>query len=253
MKTALLGLALAAATAESQMAQAPVPIGDPESWILIGDFPASAPAGEEAFVSYRLTIGADERVKACDGSDGMRPPAEQASSPYVQRTCDLLRDRARFIPATDAEGRAVAGVYSGIGRWSRFDMGGGRMITHPLPVWPQEPSAPSTLPPLIIEQRPARLLFDPAEFVDRTYPPAARREQLEGTVGYVARVGADGRVTACTIVASSNHADLDEATCRLLLRYARFSPAIGDRGEPVAQDWEGQLSWRLPQDAPGGG
>jgi len=75
---------------------------------------------------------------------------------------------------------------------------------------------------------------------DADYPSRAQREERAGTVGYALDVAADGRVTGCQITKSSGHADLDEATCRLLPRRARFESGKAFR-------YEGEQVWRLPQ------
>jgi len=90
------------------------------------------------------------------------------------------------------------------------------------------------------EHKPQPRTSPDAWLSDADYPSRARREERAGTVGYALEVAADGRVTGCQITKSSGHADLDEATCRLLPRRARF-----ERGK--AFRFEGKQVWRLPQ------
>ncbi|MBV2147432.1 energy transducer TonB [Sphingobium sp. AS12] len=79
----------------------------------------------------------------------------------------------------------------------------------------------------------------PAAWVsDADYPSAAQRERRQGVTGYKLEVNADGQATSCIVTSSSGHADLDEATCRLLPRRARFS------GSGV---YESRVTWRLPE------
>lgn len=75
---------------------------------------------------------------------------------------------------------------------------------------------------------------------DADYPSRAQREGRSGTVGYKLEVGADGRVSSCVVTASSGHPDLDEATCRIIPRRARFSG-----GSPAV--YENKLNWKLPE------
>lgn len=75
---------------------------------------------------------------------------------------------------------------------------------------------------------------------DADYPSRAQREERSGATGYRLEVGPDGRVTNCTVTKSSGHPDLDEATCRILPRRARFSKI----GNGV---YEGTMEWRLPE------
>lgn len=89
----------------------------------------------------------------------------------------------------------------------------------------------------------------PPLFSDADYPPSALRAGEQGTVRYRLDIGADGRVSACTITASSGSAALDSATCRLLRFRARFKPARDSAGRAVAANpVEGAIHWRLPPD-----
>lgn len=75
------------------------------SYVRDGDYPPSAvSADEQGRVTFRLRIGPDGRVLNCDviGSSG--------SLALDQATCRIMRSRARFTPARDAEGTAVTDV-----------------------------------------------------------------------------------------------------------------------------------------------
>jgi protein TonB len=78
------------------------------------------------------------------------------------------------------------------------------------------------------------------------YPAAARAQGLTGTARVRLDVAPTGRVTGCTILASSGTALLDAATCRLLSSRARFEPARDGAGKPVAGAVEVELPWSLP-------
>ena len=77
------------------------------------------------------------------------------------------------------------------------------------------------------------------------YPLAARRAGLEGTVYFRLDIDAEGRPSACTITQSSGHAVLDDATCPLLMKRARFNPARDDTGKAVAGSWNSRFRWSL--------
>lgn len=76
------------------------------------------------------------------------------------------------------------------------------------------------------------------------YPDAAYEAHAGGTVFVRLVVGADGRVSRCDIDESSGRADLDSATCRIILERYRYRPARDAEGNPVqevvhmAQVWE---------------
>ena len=80
------------------------------------------------------------------------------------------------------------------------------------------------------------------------YPAEAEEKGEEGAVGFRLEVGANGRVTRCTITQSSGSASLDSTTCRLMQTRARFTPARDSRGRPTADAVNSRIVWRLPED-----
>jgi protein TonB len=78
------------------------------------------------------------------------------------------------------------------------------------------------------------------------YPPSALRGEEQGVVAIALRIAADGRIDSCTVTASSGHPTLDQATCRLYQRRARFTPARDDAGAPVAGTFNDRVRWQLP-------
>jgi protein TonB len=83
-------------------------------------------------------------------------------------------------------------------------------------------------------------------FSDDDYPAAALRSEESGTTGYRLEIGANGRVTTCSVTSSSGSSSLDATTCRLLKQRARFSPATDSNGQPTADTYSGRITWRLP-------
>lgn len=73
------------------------------------------------------------------------------------------------------------------------------------------------------------------------------RRELTGTARFRLDIAASGKVTGCTITRSTGHEALDEATCRLVQRRARFQPARGSDGEPVAGSYSSAVLWQLPE------
>ena len=82
------------------------------------------------------------------------------------------------------------------------------------------------------------------------YPADAIRKEQQGLVSYRATVGIDGRVSQCEIVVSSGSASLDKATCQIIQRRARFSPARDQQGAPVEDHFDGRIRWVLPDPDP---
>lgn len=80
------------------------------------------------------------------------------------------------------------------------------------------------------------------------YAPAAIRAEQQGRVGVLLDIGADGRVSACTLLSSSGTALLDRSSCSLLRRRGRFTPARDGRGNPAPDRWNYSIDWKLTDD-----
>src|SRR3546814_9911859 len=68
------------------------------------------------------------------------------------------------------------------------------------------------------------------------YPADAMRQGHEGTSGFRLTYDATGRTTGCEITSPSGHAELDEATCRLLIERARFIPGRDAEGAQIRSE-----------------
>jgi protein TonB len=82
-------------------------------------------------------------------------------------------------------------------------------------------------------------------FTADDYPSDAVRNEDQGTVGVSLAIGTDGRVSNCNVTSSSGSRSLDSATCRILRSRARFSPAKGSNGQPMADTYNQRITWRL--------
>ncbi|HET9629761.1 MAG TPA: energy transducer TonB [Novosphingobium sp.] len=92
--------------------KAAVPKGNPGNWATTNDYPSRALREErEGTTGFRVTIGTDGRVTDCQITSS-------SGSPDLDQTaCDKIRQRARFIPATDGEGNPTTSTYSNRVRW----------------------------------------------------------------------------------------------------------------------------------------
>ncbi len=72
------------------------------------------------------------------------------------------------------------------------------------------------------------------------------RQELTGKARFRLEIAADGRVANCTITGSSGHPELDAATCALVSKRAKFQPARGHEGQPVAGSYSNAIDWQLP-------
>jgi len=113
-----------------------------------------------------------------------------------------------------------------------------------------DPPAPKPLP---TPQQPA---FDPvsakprndpgAWLRDNDYKSSWARRDLTGTARFRLDISKAGTITGCRVTGSTGHSELDAATCVLLEKRAKFEPARGRQGEPVAGTYSGAVRWELP-------
>jgi len=96
---------------------------------------------------------------------------------------------------------------------------------------------------------PVQPLGDPQQWVTPDdYPPAALRAQAEGIVRVALSIDAAGNLTNCRVDQSSGNADLDAATCALLMRRAKFTPAHDASGRAIASRALQRFHWEIPRD-----
>ena len=81
------------------------------------------------------------------------------------------------------------------------------------------------------------------EITSSDYPPDLRARDIGGRVGMVFTVGANGRVTSCTVTRSSGVPELDALTCRLIQQRFRYRPSTDRYGRPIADEVEGEHDW----------
>jgi protein TonB len=101
-----------------------------------------------------------------------------------------------------------------------------------IPPAPPAPPAPPPPPPAISKAAAAK--GNPASWVTNDdYPPSALRAEEQGSVGISFEINAEGRIENCTVTSSSGSSVLDQATCRLVTRRGRYSPALDAAGNPM--------------------
>jgi TonB family protein len=118
-----------------------------------------------------------------------------------------------------------------------------------LPTPPSLPQVPMPPPSARDLTRLASPRTNPGMWVTTDdYPAQALRLGLEGRVRTALTVVPTGRLAACAIVETSGSTSLDLATCRSLLRRARYTPATDARGMPTFATMQLAINWRLPSD-----
>ena len=80
------------------------------------------------------------------------------------------------------------------------------------------------------------------------YPPSAQRNKESGSTKIRVEIGTDGRVSSCTVTSSSGSSTLDEATCRLYTKRAKFTPAKDSAGNAMASSLSTGFRWVLPEE-----
>jgi protein TonB len=61
----------------------------------------------------------------------------------------------------------------------------------------------------------------------------------------VLSIGPNGRVAGCSVAASSGSRTLDSATCSILTRRAKFTPAQDSSGNPTSGSFRQTIRWVL--------
>ena len=81
-------------------------------------------------------------------------------------------------------------------------------------------------------------------FTTDDYPAEAAKKGVEGDVSFDVDVDVEGKPTACRITKSSGSPILDQTTCDIVLKRAKFKPATL-KGKAVASHYSKRTSWRL--------
>ncbi|MEL7701388.1 MULTISPECIES: TonB family protein [Sphingomonadales] len=103
---------------------------NPEEWITAHDYPAAAISNEdEGRVTFKLSVSPEGTVTGCKTTGGTAPDN------LKQLTCQLVRERARFKPASNSKGDPAEGTYEATVAWE-------------IPAAGEVPSKTYALPPI---------------------------------------------------------------------------------------------------------
>jgi TonB family protein len=109
------------------------------------------------------------------------------------------------------------------------------------PAPPPAPSEPSRGPKAPVPKSNPASWATPDD-----YPREALNERREGTTTFLLDVNEVGRVTDCTVTASSGFFDLDTTTCIKVFIRSRFEPALDKDNKPTAGTWSSRVRWEIP-------
>jgi TonB family protein len=191
------------------------------SYFSADDYPAaSLRAWQEGTTDFRLLVGPDGRVAACQVAHSSGFQA------LDKATCSILRARARYSPARDGAGNPTEGTDNGRVTWRL-----------PGPA-PDRAGIPGPYIPASLASAEATQPA-PGDYPAGTALPAG------AAVTWIrAAVGPAGQVLGCDILTGSGSAALDAAACRIFSARARFTPARDVTGQPVCDiHWAG-INWR---------
>jgi protein TonB len=78
------------------------------------------------------------------------------------------------------------------------------------------------------------------------YPTMDLNLGHEGVTKFTLTIGTDGRVAGCQVTKSSGYRGLDAATCTLIRKRARFTPASDASGAKTVGSYSGSMRWQMP-------
>lgn len=111
-----------------------------------------------------------------------------------------------------------------------------------MPASPQNGGVPGPVSPRPAQQRSGVITND-------DYPSAALTAGAQGTTTVRLTVSEAGRVTFCSVAASSGNSALDSTTCRLAMSRFRFAPAVDANGAPIESTVTRTFRWQPPHPA----
>lgn len=161
------------------------------------------------------------------------------SSTLDAASCSFTVSRALFKPALDTNGSPTKSTLAATIHWVIADE---VQSDNDLPIKPRQTTIlyrgdiPETT-------EHATMLTPLTEGLK--YPAHARRYELEGRTSVVVNITDNGAPSRCRVVRTSGHSELDEATCRHMIKNIRYTPAKDAKGNPIPDLDLVTLDWTL--------
>ena len=114
------------------------------------------------------------------------------------------------------------------------------------PVAPAPPAPPAPPQPRKVQSATSAKGDLRTLFSNDDYPASAQSSGAEGTAQATLSISPDGRVVGCNLIRSTGNSSLDSATCNILRRRAKFTPARDSNGNATSDTiTTPPISWRL--------
>jgi TonB family protein len=210
-------------------ASAAKPVNNPGSWVTTNDYPSKALREErEGTSGFKVTINANGVVSSCIIT------ASSGSPELDEATCVNVTKRARFSPAVDGKGNAIASTYSNRVTWR---------IPEDLPADYDYPVAYG-LDMQAFPRAPRSIRYQSPPS-DGDYPAAAKLAGEQGFTKLDLVIDEQGKIAGCGIGKSSGSVSLDEASCPFVQTRWSFQPALDFDGNPTKGRVSLGLGWYL--------
>lgn len=181
-------------------------------------------------LAYNVIKQAADNLKVVDVED-QPPPPEQPPPPPPKDIPELPPPPVAMAPVVQTP-VVQAPVFT--------------TPTPPPVITPQAPPAPPPPPPAAKVTKAQSAKGSLQSLINSDdYPQDSIRNEETGRVVVRLSIGADGRVSDCSVVSSSGHRSLDSATCRILKSRARYTPARLSNGQPTTDTDTAAISWQL--------
>jgi TonB family protein len=83
-------------------------------------------------------------------------------------------------------------------------------------------------------------------FSSNDYPGVSLQKRQGGLVGMVILIDEMGKPADCMVTQTSGSAALDTQACAIVVKRARFEPAIGEDGKPAKDSYISRIRWETP-------
>lgn len=203
-------------------------------------------------------VGLDDQMLVSGASVGIEQGSNRgfvaaADDAFLQRFASARQLNLRAVPGAADTKLPLAGAAQGLAQGRRC-LAGLRDGARPASVVPNAVAPATSFAPAAITASAGRVARPPVPRGSKSlwiraddYPDAALRAAEGGLVTVKLAINATGTVSGCDVTRSSGSTALDETTCRLIQRRARYAPATDAAGKAVAGADEHTVRWAVPQ------